>query len=306
MVRHNNQLPSNLPQLQNLIKRDPQSYHEEFVQQYQHFQSMIEVFSLSPEKPSKTLDDLVIFMAQVAHCYPKELALFPQQIIDLLNKHSTVLDNSMRMTFCRALILLRNKNLLSPTDLLELFFKMLRCQDKSLRTFLEQHIINDIKNLNAKHKNAKLNTELQNFMFTMLKDSNARAAKMSVDIMIELYKKNIWNDAKTVNVIATGCFSKITKVMVASLKFFLGKDPEEKDSDESDSDDEIDPKEVVMANKVNKKTRKREKRLTKVKRLASKAKKKKSAAPAFNFSAIHLVHDPQGNFICFFDCCIFT
>jgi hypothetical protein len=32
------------------------------------------------------------------------------------------------------------------------------------------------------------------------------------DIMIELYKKNIWNDAKTVNVIATGCFSKLTKV----------------------------------------------------------------------------------------------
>jgi hypothetical protein len=30
--------------------------------------------------------------------------------------------------------------------------------------------------------------------------------------MIELYKKNIWNDAKTVNVIATACFSRFTKV----------------------------------------------------------------------------------------------
>lgn len=29
MVRHNNQLPNNLPQLQNLIKRDPASYKEE-------------------------------------------------------------------------------------------------------------------------------------------------------------------------------------------------------------------------------------------------------------------------------------
>lgn len=82
--------------------------------------------------------------------------------------------------------------------------------------------------------------------------------------------------------------------MVASLKFFLGKDEEEKNSDESDSDDEIDPKEVMMANKFNKKTRKREKRLSKVKKLATKSKKKKSAAPAFNFSAIHLIHDPQG------------
>lgn len=82
--------------------------------------------------------------------------------------------------------------------------------------------------------------------------------------------------------------------MVASLKFFLGKDPEEKDPDDSDSDDELDPKEVVMANKVNKKTRKREKHLSKVKKLVMKAKKKKSAAPTHNFSAIHLIHDPQG------------
>ena len=30
--------------------------------------------------------------------------------------------------------------------------------------------------------------------------------------MIELYRRNVWNDAKTVNVIATACFSKVTKV----------------------------------------------------------------------------------------------
>ncbi|XP_076272970.1 SDA1 domain containing protein Mys45A [Rhynchophorus ferrugineus] len=295
MVRkHNNQLPENLPQLQNLIKRDPASYHEEFLQQQQHFQNTIEVFQLAPNQPNKTLDELVMFMAQVAQCYPKELETFPQQLIDLMQKHNTVLDNSVRMNLCKALILLRNKGLLAPTDLLELFFQLLRCQDKSLRQFLENHIITDIKNLNLKHKNAKLNTTLQNFMFSMLKDTNSRAAKMSVDIMIELYKKNIWNDAKTVNVIATGCFSSITKVMVASLKFFLGKDPDEKDSDDSDSDDDIDPKEVMMANKFNKKTRKREKNLSKVKKLAAKQYKKKSQAPKFNFSAIHLLHDPQG------------
>lgn len=210
--RQNNQLPENLPQLQNLIKRDPESYHEEFLQQYQHFQNTLEVFQLSPDEPNKTLDDLVMFMAQVAQCYPKDLEKFPQQIIDILQNHNTAIHNDMRMTLCKALILLRNKNLLAPTDLLELFFQLLRCQDKSLRTFLQNHIIMDIKNVNAKHKNAKLNTTLQNFMFTMLKDTNTRAAKMSVDIMIELYKKNIWNDAKTVNVIATGCFSKMTKV----------------------------------------------------------------------------------------------
>ncbi|XP_033227389.1 protein SDA1 homolog [Belonocnema kinseyi] len=294
MVRHNNQLPDNLPQLQNLIKRDPESYKEEFLQQHNHFRSFLEVFRLHPEKFDKDLDVVSMFLAQVAHCYPDELATFPQELIETLEKHNTVLHSDMRMTFCKALILLRNKGLLEPTALLSLFFNLLRCQDKALREFLQNHIITDIKNVNSKHKNAKINTALQNFMFTMLKDSNDRAAKMSLDIMIELYKKNVWNDAKTVNVIATGCFSKVTKVMVASLKFFMGTDPEDKDSDDSDSDDEPNVKEIMLANKVNKKTKKREKQLKKVKQMFVKSKKKKSKAPQFNFSALHLIHDPQG------------
>jgi len=167
--------------------------------------------------------------------------------------------------FCKALIQLRNKSLLEPTALLSLFFELLKCQDKALRQFLQTHIITDIKNINAKHKNAKVNTVLQNFMFSMLKNHNARAAKMSADIMIELYNKNVWNDIKTVNVLATGCFSKITKVTVACLKFFLGTDSDEKNSDDSDSDEESNVKEIMMANKVNKKTKKRIKQLEKAK-----------------------------------------
>ena len=47
--RQNNQLPHNLPQLQNLIKRDPESYREEFLQQYRHFASTLTVFELNPQ-----------------------------------------------------------------------------------------------------------------------------------------------------------------------------------------------------------------------------------------------------------------
>ena len=49
-------------------------------------------------------------------------------------------------------------------------------------------------------------------MYTMLRDNNPIAAKKSLDVMVELYRKNIWNDGKTVNVITTACFSPITKV----------------------------------------------------------------------------------------------
>ncbi|XP_046669883.1 protein SDA1 homolog isoform X2 [Homalodisca vitripennis] len=292
--RRNNQLPNNLSQLQNLIKRDTVSYKEEFMLQYEHYKALLKVFWQNPIQINKKLDELVMFIAQVAHCYPDILSGYAQELIDLLNSHNTVLDPSMRMTFCRALILLRNKNLLQATDLLSLFFQLLRCNDKALRDFLQSHIVTDIKNLNSKHKNAQLNTTLQNFMFSMLKDSNPKAAKLSLDIMIELYKKNIWNDTKTVNVISTACFSKVTKVVVTALKFFVSSNVTKEDEEDSDSDDEPNTKEVAMANKVNKKTRKREKQLKKVKQLVQKSKKKKAAAPVYNFSALQLIHDPQG------------
>nr|CAG4636856.1 EOG090X030C [Ceriodaphnia reticulata] len=298
MVRHNNQLPTNLPQLQNLLKRDPASYKDEayllafFLQQYRHYNSTKLVFEMKPDQYSKDLDDLVMFLAQVAHCFPQDLVQYPQELMDILQRHPTTLHPDMRKTFCRALILLRNKNLISPTALLTLFFQLLRCPDKELRAFLKNHIITDIKNVNSKSKNIKLNNVLQNFMFGMLKDSNVTAAKMSLDVMIDLYKKNIWNDQKTVNVIATACVCKTTKIMVTALQFFMGSDEVKEDSDSENENENVIIKEVGMAARVNKKSRKREKQMERVKKTLKKRSNSKKA-PVFNFSAIHLVRDPQ-------------
>ena len=182
--------------------------------------------------------------------------------------------------------------MIEPSQLHKLFFQLLRCQDKSLRSFLKDNIVNDIKNINAKGKDQKLNTELQNFMYSMLKDSAAIAAKTSLDVMATLYRKNVWRDAKTVNVIATGCFSKETKILVTATKFFLGSDDQDDDENSDDEEDLPTAKEVTLANKFNKKTRKREKYLENIKK-AHKKKKKKNSAPSYNFSALHLIHDPQ-------------
>uniref|UniRef100_A0A671V7H0 Protein SDA1 n=1 Tax=Sparus aurata TaxID=8175 RepID=A0A671V7H0_SPAAU len=254
--RHNNKLPNNLPQLQNLIKRDPQSYVEEFQQQYRHYQSNVQIFKLQPNKPNKELADLVMFLAQVGHCYLQHLSSFPQELSELLMSHHTVLDPDLRMT-------------------------------------LYTHIVADIKNINAKHKNNKVNTTLQNFMYTMLRDSNPIAAKLSLDVMGELYTRNIWNDAKTVNVITTACFSKVTKILVAGLKFFLGKDEDEKNDSDSDSEAEgPSVRDLKVRFSTGKKTTKNKKKLEKAMKVLKKHKKKRKVE-VFNFSAIHLIHDPQ-------------
>ena len=67
--RNRNNLPNNLAQLQNLIKRDPESYQEEFLQQWKHFQSNLEVFKLDPTIEAEAVDEVMKFIAQV--CNPQ-------------------------------------------------------------------------------------------------------------------------------------------------------------------------------------------------------------------------------------------
>uniref|UniRef100_H2YYR3 Protein SDA1 n=1 Tax=Ciona savignyi TaxID=51511 RepID=H2YYR3_CIOSA len=288
-----NQLPDNLPQLQNLIKRDPESYRAEFEQQYRRYESNLQVFLLQPSEDAKSLSELTMFIGQVANCYPDLVGEFPEQLCEILKRHASALNPEIRMMFCRALMLLRNKNLISPSSLFELFFQLFRCPDKLLRKTLYNFIIQDIKNLNTGHKDNKLNRTLQNFMYTMLSDSNEMAAKMSLTVMADLYHRKVWNDAKTVNVISTACFSKFTKVLSASLRFFLGQDKQDSASDGDSEEEGPSARDIIMRFATNKKSTrakaKRDKALKALNRHKRKSKKQNT-----DFSAIHLLHDPQG------------
>lgn len=185
-----------LAQLQNLAKQEPAAYEDEFMQQYRRFQAQLEIFTLKPTDKSKDFGDLVSFLAALAPSYPKTLSGFPEQIKEVLSKHHQALNGELRQTMCRALILLRNRDLLTSTALLELFFQLFRCPDKHLRQLLFKHIVADIQRLNAKHKNNALNKTLQNFMYKMLEDPNPLAAKKSLEVMITLFHKQV-----------LGCFS---------------------------------------------------------------------------------------------------
>ena len=65
---NNNKLPTNLPQLQNLIKRDPDAYHEEFDRQIAIYKSTTEIFLQNPTVYNHALQEIVMFFAQVSIC----------------------------------------------------------------------------------------------------------------------------------------------------------------------------------------------------------------------------------------------
>ena len=57
-------LSANLPQLQNLIKRDPESYKEDFEQQYRFFQSSLQVFFLLHDLTDTLLENHRAYVTQ--------------------------------------------------------------------------------------------------------------------------------------------------------------------------------------------------------------------------------------------------
>lgn len=146
-------------------------------------------------------------------------------------------------------------------------------------------------------RNHGINKRLQNFIFEMLKDPNETASKRALAVMIELYKRKIWNDDKTVNVLAEGgCLHDNPKVVVAACKFFLVLDYDwESDSeDENTSDEENEQKMILGRYKGTKKmTKKRLGKVDKViKQHKRKEKRKNKIKYSTDFLPIDLMFDP--------------
>ena len=171
---------------------------------------------------------------QVAPNFPKECAGLPSELLELLSLHCEILDPSLRRTVVQCLILLCNRQMVSRLHLLPVFFRLFRVQDKQLRSLIFSHIVNDIKRLNKQTNQQKLNGALQNFMYSMLRDENRSVAKKSLDVMIDLWRRKVWRDAKTVNAIADMCFSPDSRMLSTALSFFLGVE----DYDEEEEQEE--------------------------------------------------------------------
>ena len=65
---------------------------------------------------------------------------------------------------------------------------------------------------------------------------NGDEAMWAVVLTKELWRKGVWDDAKSVSIVALGCFHPVAKVQSAALHFFLGSEEEEEDSDEEEDD----------------------------------------------------------------------
>jgi len=99
--------------------------------------------------------------------------------------------------------------------------------------------------------------------------------------MIELYKRRVWNDEKTVNVIWSGVMHENPKIVVASCKFFLSLDLDYiKEDDGSEDSSELDERvELLRSRKGSKLTKKKRKELDRAVKVQKRKVKRKNRGP---------------------------
>ncbi|KAK3209179.1 hypothetical protein GRF29_69g1038568 [Pseudopithomyces chartarum] len=291
---------ADLTSLQYRVRRDPPSYFEDHQQQYLQYQSQRDLLLQNPSSSDDTglvrLSDLIDFVAHTADCYPKATAQFSEDLIQILSLHHDELQPDLRDKMVGSLVLLRNKELIDSATLLNTLFPILvSTRSKSLRTLLFTKIISDLRSANVKATNHRLNRTIQTVIFNLLtSDRESAKGLWAVKITRELWKRQIWADARAVDIMKEACLSENEKVITGGVRFFLGGDKEREEAADESSDEEIDITKMRHQAGINKKTKKKARELKQAAATVKRKERKKNAPHPLNFSALHLLHDPQG------------
>ena len=241
--------------------------------------------------------DLVDFIAHVADCFLDATARFSQDLVELLSQHHATLEPELREKIVGSLVLLRRKDVVDSSTLLHALFPVLvSTPSKTLRALLFKKILSDLRNSNAKATNHRLNRTIQTVLYNLVTaDRSSPKALWAVKFTRELWKRQIWTEAKAVDIMKEACLAENVKVVVGGVRFFLGGDREREElEDESSDDDAVDLGRLKHQIGINKKTRKKARAMDNAAAQVKRKERKKKQPHPLDFSAFHLLHDPQG------------
>lgn len=191
-------------------------------------------------------------------------------------------------------MILRAKSILIPVSTIEFLLRQMRLEDKELRSMIYKYVLNDIRRMNKHHQNNKINQQLRAFISGYVPKHTDKTAQKSIKLMVELYKRNIWTDTRTVNIIAEACFAPSTKIRLMACFFLMETTMELEELPDSDDDDAVDPKDIRALKGIVKQTKHKEHKLQKEKKKAfRRLRKKEILARKVNYMPIDLLYSPQ-------------
>ncbi len=215
----------------------------------------------------------------------------------MLNAHHEELESELREKIVGSLVLLRRKDIIDSSVLLHTFFPILTAtHSKSLRTLLYQKILSDLRTSNANSTNHRLNRTIQSVLYNLLTSDRASPKGLwAVKITRELWKRQIWTESKAVEIMKEASLADNEKVIIGGVRFFLGGDKEREElEDESSGEEAVDMGRIKHQMAINKKNKKKSRLMDQAVANVKKKEKKKKQPHPLNFSAFHLLHDPQG------------
>ena len=217
--------------------------------------------------------------------------------MDMLNAHHEELESELREKIVGSLVLLRRKDIIDSSILLHTFLPILTAtQSKSLRTLLYQKILSDLRTSNANSTNHRLNRTIQSVLYNLLTSDRASPKGLwAVKITRELWKRQIWTESKAVEIMKEASLADNEKVIIGGVRFFLGGDKEREElEDESSGEEAVDMGRIKHQMAINKKNKKKARLMDQAVANVKKKEKKKKQPHPLNFSAFHLLNDPQG------------
>lgn len=292
-------LDADFASLQQKIRRDPRSYKEEFLKQWEQYESQREIFLVSPSTATadsiESFHNIIDLIAHVAECYKEETQSFANDLSTILTQHHASLHPDLREKIAASIMLLRRKDIIDSTTALTTLFPILvSSPSKSLRATLFQKILSDMRNSNTKTINHPLNRTIQTVLFNLVTaDRTSPRAIWAIKLTREMWKRQLWTDSKPVDVMKEACLSDNEKVVIGAVRFFLGGDQERENLEDESSDEEVDLSKIKHQIGINKKTNKQKKAYEKAVEKVKRMERKKSKPHPLNFSALHLLHDPQ-------------
>ncbi|KAL9059940.1 MAG: hypothetical protein Q9206_001259 [Seirophora lacunosa] len=277
------------------------SYEEDFNGQYTQYRAQREIYLRAPASATDagiiSFRDLIDFVSHVADCYPTLTAQFPDDLIHVLNLHHEHLEPELREKIVGSLVLLRRKEVIDSSRLLQTLFPLLiSTRSKSLRTLLYQKCLSDLRTSNSKTTNHRLNRTFQTVLYNLLTSDRVSSKGLwAVKITRELWKRQVWTDSKAVEIMKEASLADNEKIIIGGVRFFLGGDKEREElEDESSDEDAIDMGKIKHQIGINKKTKKKARQMENAVAAVKKKERKKKQVHPLNFSAFHLLHDPQG------------
>ena len=268
----------NFDRLQHLIRDDSISYKEEFYEQFVLYRAYYQILIHNPQHYISGITKLILFLSNVIHRYEEFLDEFKNNILSLLTNCPEVKNSSLLLTLVKSMVIMKNNKAASIYEMIELFIKLFLIRNKTLKKIIyNQLIINICKN--SRNLNS-LNSSVQSFFYKQLSDEDSLNQYLATEISIELYKKNIWRNWKSVLFIQNAIFSKIKKISVNAVQFFIH--PVYEDAEDA-SEDSSDEEEDDFSDFRNPKRRKK---------LSNTTNSMCSSACSQSFYAIELIRDP--------------